>query len=130
MPNWTLRDISRDAAAAALKIPVSTLDVWLHRYRAPSGKRKGNRVFSLQDLTILQTARHLLSPGILAADALRIAAANITGPPDDDSVLFVTADRAWIGHRDDAWPPEGCALVTPGWIRKSLEKALENQNVV
>jgi len=125
MLHWTLRDISRDAAAAALEININTLDIWLHRYRAPSGKKKGARVFSLQDLTVLQTARYLLSPGILAMDAMTIAIRHITDPPAEDAVLFVTPTRQWLGTRSDEWPEEHCTLVTPGLIRKRIESRLE-----
>lgn len=129
MTNWTLRDVSRDAAAAALFMPVQTLDVWLHRYKCPSGKSKNSRVFSLHDLTILQTARQLLSPGILAVDAMRIAREHIVDPPDEHAILYVTATRDWLGHRDDDWPEEPCTMVAPGQTLKSIIKELEAANV-
>lgn len=129
MTHWTLRDISRDAAAAALIIPIQTLDVWLHRYRCPSGTRKKSRVFSLHDLVVLQTARQLLSPDILAADALRLAVENIVDAPDEHAILYVTSKEAWLGHRDDDWPEEPCVMVAPGQIMKSILKRLEATSV-
>lgn len=125
MPNWTVRDISRDAAAAALNMNVNTLDLWLHRYKAPSGKVGGARVFSLHDLTVLQTARQLLNPDIIAVRAMEIAVTNILDPPDDDAAIFVAASTAWTGTRHDPWPEEPCTIVNVGWVRKAIEKALE-----
>lgn len=121
MPHWTVRDISREAAAAALRMPAATLDVWLHRYRTPSGKRGKNRVFSWRDIVVLQTARALLGPDILAADAITIADRTIPPyPPDPDAVLIVTASDAWLQHRDDDWPEENMRLVPVGQFAQTL----------
>lgn len=121
MPNWTLREISRDAAAAALRMPVETLDVWLHRYKTPSGKDGRNRVFSWRDIVVLQTARALLGPEILAMDAIAIADRTLPArPPDPDTVLIVTARDAWLQHRDDDWPEENLRLVPVGQFTQTL----------
>lgn len=124
MLHWTLRDISRDAAAAAMHIPINTLDVWLHRYRAPSGKRRGARIFSLQDIVTLQTARQLLSPGILAVRALEIVEPLLHDPPDPDAVLFVTASTAFIGGHDDL-PDENFTAIYVGQVVVDLSNRLE-----
>lgn len=128
MLHWQVRDISREAAAAAMRIPINTLDVWLHRYKAPSGKRKGARVFSLQDVAILQTARQLLSPAILASRALRIAADLLHDPPSYDAVIYVTPATAFIGDPDD-WPESDFTAVHAGWIVDTLTKRLEANSV-
>lgn len=128
MSHWSLRDIPREAAAAAMRIPINTLDVWLHRYKAPSGKRKGARVFSLQDIVTLQTARRLLSPDILAGRALEIVATLLHDPPTPDAVLFVTKERAFIGGHDD-WPEENFTAVYVGQIAVDLTNRLESASV-
>ena len=124
MPHWTLRDISRDAAAAAMRMPVATLDVWLHRYKAPSGKWKGARVFSAQDVVTLQTARRLLSPGILASRALEIAGRHLADPPDYAATLYVTEAGDFIAGPDD-WPECDFTCVHIGWIAHDILKRLE-----
>ncbi len=124
MNNWTLRDITAEAAAAACRMPAETLATWTHRYKAPSGKRRGARLYSLQDLTILQTARRLLSPGILARTALEIAAPLLDDPPGYEAVLFVTDDNAFIGDKDD-WPECNFTSVNVGWIAHDLSRKLE-----
>lgn len=129
MPNWTVRDISRDAAAAALNLNVNTLDLWLHRYKSPSGKVGGARVFSLHDLTVLQTARQLIGPDIIAVRSMEIAVTNILDPPDDDDAIFVTASQAWMGTRHDPWPERPCTIVNVGWVRKAIEQQLEALDV-
>lgn len=125
MIEWTLRDISRDAAAAALNLNVNTLDLWLHRYKAPSGRRGSSRVFSLQDLSTLQTARQLLCPDILAGRAMEIACRHMERPPDDEAAILVTKSRDWLGTRADPWPEENCTIVNVGWVRKFIEKELK-----
>jgi len=128
MLQWNRRVIGREAAAAACRMPLETLDVWLHRYKAPSAKLSGQRLFSLQDLTILQTARRLLSPGILARTALEIAAPLLDDPPVYEAVLFVTDDNAFIGDKDD-WPECNFTSVNVGWVAHDLSKKLEANNV-
>jgi hypothetical protein len=128
MLHWNLRDISREAAAAAMRIPINTLDVWLHRYKAPSGKSGGARVFSLQDICMLQTARQLLSPGILAGRALEIVKPLLHDPPDPDAVLFVTKGGAFIGVHDD-WPEENFTAVYVGQVAVDINKRLEDASV-
>lgn len=128
MPHWTVRDISREAAAAAMRIPLNTLDVWLHRYKAPSGKRKGARIFSLQDLTILQTARQFLGPRLLAADALAAVAPLLGERPAYDDVLYITEQRAFIGS-DKEWPEANFTAVHVGWVAEEITNRLETQNV-
>ena len=129
MPDWTLRDISREAAAAALDININTFDQWLMKYKAPSGKAGRNRVFSLQDLTVIQTARQLLSPGILAADAMRIAKECVVAEPEKSAVIYVTATNAWLGKWDDDWPDETTTMVYPWHTLRSIKKRLEAGNV-
>lgn len=124
MLQWTRRDISRDAAAAAMRIPINTLDVWLHRYQAPSGKRGGARLFSLQDLVVLQTARKLLSPNILAARALEIVSNLLHDPPASDATLYVTDADAFMAGSDD-WPDADFTCVHVGWIAHDLSQRLE-----
>ncbi|MBC2884320.1 MerR family transcriptional regulator [Ochrobactrum sp. CM-21-5] len=127
MNNWTLRDITAEAAAAACRMPAETLATWTHRYKAPSGKRRGSRLYSLQDLTILQTARRLLSPGILAKTALDIAAPLLDDPPGYDATLFVTDDTAFISSRDD-FPECNFTAINVGWVAHDLSKRLEAAN--
>ncbi len=124
MLQWNRRVIGREAAAAACRMPLETLDVWLHRYKAPSAKLSGQRLFSLQDLTILQTARRILSPGILARTALDIAAPLLDDPPDYDATLFVTDDTAFISSRDD-FPECNFTAIKVGWVAHDLSKKLE-----
>ncbi|MFI7843929.1 hypothetical protein, partial [Acinetobacter baumannii] len=78
-----------------LYINVNSLDQWLFRYKAPSGKAGRNRVFSLRDLTVIQTARQLLSSDILAVDAMRIAKECVVDEPEKSAVIYVTAKGAW-----------------------------------
>lgn len=125
MNNWTVRDIPAEAASAALRIPYETLASWVHRYKAPSGKRRGARMFSLQDLVTLQTARRLLSPGLYARDALAIAGKHMADPPTKDATLFVTDDGDWLGGPDD-WPEENFTCVYPGQIAAEIVKRLES----
>lgn len=124
MQHWTLRDISAEAAAAALNIPPETLATWTHRYKAPSGKVRGSRLYSLQDLTILQVARRLLSPGRLARAAIDIAVPLLDDPPDYDAALYVTGDASFIRSQDD-WPDCDFTSVNVGWIAHDLTKRLE-----
>lgn len=124
MLQWNRRVVGREAAAAACHMPLDTLDVWLHRYKAPSAKLSGKRVFSLQDLTILQVARRLLSPGILARTAIDIAVPLLDDPPDYEAVLYVTDDTAFIGTKED-WPDCNFSSVNVGWIAQDLSKKLE-----
>lgn len=129
MPDWTSRDVSREAAAAALYINVNSLDQWLFRYKAPSGKVGKNRVFSLHDLVVIQTARQLLSPGILASDAMRIAKECVVAEPEKSAVIYVTATNAWLGKWDDDWPEETTTMVYPWHTLRSIKKRLEAGNV-
>ncbi|GHC66691.1 hypothetical protein [Limoniibacter endophyticus] len=128
MLHWNRRVIGREAAAAACRMPLETLDVWLHRYKAPSAKLSGQRLFSLQDLTILQVARRLLSPGILAATAIEIATPLLDDPPGYDATLFATDDGAFIGGPDD-FPENNFAAIRVGWIAHDLSKKLEAADV-
>jgi len=129
MPDWTTRDISREAAAAALDININTFDQWITRYKAPSGKVGKNRVFSLHDLTVIQTARQLLSPGILAVDAMRIAKDCVVSHPEKNAVVYVTANNAWLGRWEDDWPDETTTMVYPWHTLRSIRKRLEAGNV-
>lgn len=125
MTNWTRRDITAEAAAAALRMPTETLATWTHRYKAPSGKHRGTRLYSWQDLSILQTARKLLSPGLYARDAIQIAAGHLDDPPDYDAVLFVTDDGDFVGTKED-WPDCNFTSVNLGWIAHDLKKRLDS----
>lgn len=129
MQDWTTRDISREAAAAALYININTLDSWLIKYKAPSGKAGKNRVFSLHDLVVLQTARQLLSPDILASDAMRIAKDCVVDEPEKSAVIYVTAKGAWLGKWEDDWPDETTTMVYPWHTLRSIRKRLEAGNV-
>lgn len=129
MPDWTARDFSREAAAAALDTNLNSLDQWIFRYKAPSGKTGKNRVFSLHDLTVIQTARQLLSPGILAADAMRIAKECVVDEPEKSAVIYVTAKGAWLGKWEDDWPDETTTMVYPWHTLRSIRKRLEACNV-
>lgn len=124
MLQWNRRVVGREAAAAACHMPLDTLDVWLHRYKAPSAKLSGKRVFSIQDLTILQVARRLLSPGRLARTAIDIAVPLLDDPPDYDAALYVTADASFVRSQDD-WPDCDFTSVNVGWIAHDLSKKLE-----
>lgn len=129
MPDWTTRDISREAAAAALDININTFDQWLMKYKAPSGHAGRKRVFGLRDLTVIQTARQLLSSDILAVDAMRIAKECVVNEPEKSAVIYVTAKGAWLGRWEDEWPDETTTMVYPWHTLRSIKKRLEAGNV-
>jgi hypothetical protein len=108
-----------------MRIPLGTLDKWINTYKTPSAKRGGARVFSLQDIVILQTARKLLSPNILARRALSIASDLIHDPPDVDATLYVPDVGGPFLAGPDDWPDANFTCVHPGWIAEDISRRLE-----
>lgn len=123
MDNWTLRDISREAAAAALNMPPETLATWTSRYKAPSGKRRGSRLFSLQDLVIIETARSLLGPRCLAVDAIALVTPLLDDPPAPGRDLFFVSGRAYLAG-DDHWPDDSFTRLNLNTILKIITRRL------
>ncbi len=124
MPSFTLRDISREAAARAAGINLNTLDVFVHRFDV--GERVGNaRLFSLRDLTTLVAARNLSGHGLSIGEAMRLVETLLHIEPDPDAVLIITANGdAWLQPKSAPWPETNLRLAYVGRVVSDLRRAL------
>jgi len=121
---YSYRDIPREAASRAARIHLDALDKLVARH-GMGGKRGGQRVFSIRDLVIANTARALAGPPITLAHALAVAAPLLVDEPADDTVLILTDDgRSWIQLREDDWPRTSFRLIPVGQFRKDMEARL------
>lgn len=121
---YTYRDIPREAAARVARIHLDALDKLVARH-GMGGKRGGQRVFSLRDLVIANTARALAGPPISLAEALSIAAPLLAEEPAEDDVLVLTAEgEARVQPRRLDWPNTSFRLVPVGQFRKDMEARL------
>ncbi|WP_315923491.1 hypothetical protein [Mesorhizobium sp. SP-1A] len=122
---YTLRDISREAAARCLRVSENTLDSFIHRYGL-GGKRRGARVFSVRDLAEFKTARNLAGPDLSIADALAIVRQHLATEPPDGTSLIVTDDgEHWIQPDEQQWPVRPCRIVHPGWVVQEIKERLD-----
>jgi hypothetical protein len=117
------RDIQRDAASRAARIPLDALDKWVRRFHL-GGKRKGARVFSLRDLIIATTARALAGPDRTLAECMAIVEPLLADRPARDAVLIVTATGAWLQPDEADWPHENCTIIYVGQRVEDLEANL------
>lgn len=121
---YTYRDIPREAASRAARIHLDALDKLISRHSL-GARRGGQRVFSLRDLLIANTARALAGPPVTLAQAIAIASPLLADEPQDDAVLIYTDDRrSWLQRRGDDWPETSFRLIPVGQFKRDMEARL------
>ena len=122
---YSYRDIGREAAARAARIPPGTLDALTHR-NSLGGKRGSSRVYSIRDLVTLTAARALAGPGQPIAAALDTCGPLLADEPAADAIMIATEDgRTWLQAEGDGWPECDFKMIPVGTFATNIKTRLE-----